>query len=321
MNHTTYRDPIDQQSKLPFNGFEFVSNIDGAKFPVINGIPRFLPDYIQNYSENFGKQWNQYRKLQLDSYTKKPLTEDRLKECLPVPLEELNGKRVLEVGSGAGRFTEVLLKYGAIVDSLDFSEAVEANKKNNESNSLTLCQASVYNLPFESMSYDFVICLGVLQHTPNPEKSIDKLWEMAKSGGFIVIDHYRFKWKSLPPPIGGFGNIFRLIVLRLPPKLQMKVCDLAVRFYFPIHWFFKDSKIIQHVLFRISPVRFYYPWLGLDTKEDYFWWAMLDTHDGSTDTYHHRRSVKQITNKLSLLNPNSFFVDKGGNGVIGWAKK
>ena len=91
MNHTTYRDPIDQQSKLLFNGFEFVSNIDGAKFPVINGIPRFLPDYIQNYSENFGKQWNQYRKLQLDSYTKKPLTEDRLKECLPVPLEELNG--------------------------------------------------------------------------------------------------------------------------------------------------------------------------------------------------------------------------------------
>ena len=48
---------------------------------------------------------------------------------------------------------------------------------------------------------------------------------------------------------------------------------------------------------------------------------MLDTHDGSTDTYHHTRSVKQITNKLSLLNPNSFFVDKGGNGVIAWAKK
>lgn len=321
MNHTVYRDPIDQQSKLLFNGSEFVSNIDGAKYPVINGIPRFLPDYIQNYSENFGKQWNQYRKLQLDSYTKKPLTEDRLKECLPVPLGELNGKRVLEVGSGAGRFTEVLLKYGAIVDSLDFSEAVEANKKNNESNFLTLCQASVHNLPFESMSYDFVICLGVLQHTPNPEKSIDKLWEMAKPGGFIVIDHYRFKWKSLPPPIGGFGNIFRLIVFRIPSKLQMKVCGSVVRFYFPIHWFFKDSKIMQHLLFRISPVRFYYPWLGLDTKEDYFWWAMLDTHDGSTDTYHHTRSVKQIMNKLSLLNPNSFFVDKGGNGVIAWAKK
>ena len=61
MNHTAYRDPIDQQSKLLFNGSEFVSNIDGAKYPVINGIPRFLPDYIQNYSENFEVPGNQSR--------------------------------------------------------------------------------------------------------------------------------------------------------------------------------------------------------------------------------------------------------------------
>jgi 2-polyprenyl-3-methyl-5-hydroxy-6-metoxy-1,4-benzoquinol methylase len=93
-----------------------------------------------------------------------------------------------------------LLKYGAIVDSFDFSEAVEANFKNNSSENLTLCQASVYNIPFRKLSYDFVICLGVLQHTPNPEASIEKLWEMAKRSGYIIIDHYRFKWKSLPPP-------------------------------------------------------------------------------------------------------------------------
>ena len=101
----------------------------------------------------------------------------------------------------------------------------------------------------------------------------------------------------------------------------MRACDYAVRFYFPIHWFFRNSKLIQHLLFRISPVRFYYPWLGLDTKEDYFWWAMLDTHDGSTDVYHHTRSVKQISTKISSLNPQSSFVEKGGNGVIAWSQK
>jgi 2-polyprenyl-3-methyl-5-hydroxy-6-metoxy-1,4-benzoquinol methylase len=321
MNYQSFRDPLDQKTPLLFNGNEFESTINGAIYPILNDIPRFIPEFTKNYAGNFGKQWNQYRKLQLDSYTKKPLTENRLKECFPVPLEELKGKRILEVGSGAGRFTEILISYGAIIDSFDFSEAVEANLKNNFSESLSLCQASVYNIPFEKSSYDFVICLGVLQHTPSPETSIEKLWEMTKPGGYIVIDHYRFKWKSLPPPIGGFGNVFRLVVLMLPEKSQMKICDLTVRFFFPIHWLFRNSKLLQHVLFRISPVRFYYPWLGLETKNDYFWWAMLDTHDGSTDKYHHKRSVKQISVKIASLDPESYWAVKGGNGVIAWAKK
>ena len=68
-------------------------------------------------------------------------------------------------------------------------------------------------------------------------------------------------------------------------------------------------------------MRFYYPWLGLDTKEEYFWWAMLDTHDGSTDRYHFTRSVKQIRKKISSLEPHSSHTEKGGNGVIAWARK
>jgi SAM-dependent methyltransferase len=39
----------------------------------------------------------------------------------------LAGKHVLEAGCGAGRFTEVLLKAGAYVTSIDLSSAVEAN--------------------------------------------------------------------------------------------------------------------------------------------------------------------------------------------------
>jgi len=41
------------------------------------------------------------------------------------------GERVLEVGSGAGRFTEVILKTGARVYSFDLSDAVLANYANN----------------------------------------------------------------------------------------------------------------------------------------------------------------------------------------------
>ena len=108
-------------------------------------------------------------------------------------LDEANSrieKFILEAGSGAGRFTEILLKYGGIVHSFDYSMAVEANAKNNSGNDkLTLIQADIRNIPFEKETYDYVICLGVLQHTPDPNESIRSLWDMLKPGGKLVIDH------------------------------------------------------------------------------------------------------------------------------------
>jgi len=45
-----------------------------------------------------------------------------------------------------------------------------------------------------------------------------------------------------------------------------------------------------------------YPQLGLRDKEMYYEWALLDTHDGTTDFYKHHRSVKKIK-KLSGRTP------------------
>ena len=78
---------------------------------------------------------------------------------------------VLEVGSGAGRFTEILLKHGAIVHSIDYSNAVDANAINNgHHENLTLVQADIRRIPFPKAIYDYVVCLGVIQHTPNSEE-------------------------------------------------------------------------------------------------------------------------------------------------------
>jgi 2-polyprenyl-3-methyl-5-hydroxy-6-metoxy-1,4-benzoquinol methylase len=105
-------------------------------------------------------------------------------------LANLKDKKVLEAGSGAGRFTEILLKYDAVVDSFDYSTAVEANAKNNGYHKrLVLVQADIRKMPFPKESYDYVLCLGVLQHTPNPEESIQCLWDMVRPGGALVVDH------------------------------------------------------------------------------------------------------------------------------------
>ena len=59
------------------------------------------------------------------------MSEDKFRAALPMALESIKGLKIIEAGSGAGRFTEVLLKYGAIVYSFDLSNAVCANFANN----------------------------------------------------------------------------------------------------------------------------------------------------------------------------------------------
>jgi SAM-dependent methyltransferase len=45
-------------------------------------------------------------------------------------------------------------------------------------------------MPFEKGQFDKVICIGVLQHTPDFEQSVKALVEMAKPGAEVIVDFY-----------------------------------------------------------------------------------------------------------------------------------
>lgn len=311
----------------PANGGRLVAEGDsmnsecGHSYPIVRGIPRFVD--TENYSEGFGAQWNMFPKTQLDSFTGLDLSEARLERCLRQNLTNLKGKKVLEAGSGAGRFTEILLKYGALLHSFDYSNAVEANAKNNgDHENLVLVQADIRKIPFAKANYDYVICLGVLQHTPNPEESIKCLWEMVSPGGALVIDHYPWKWRVvLPPPFGGSEVIYRQLILRLPKNIRFKFVKAVTDFFFPWHWRFRDSLFMQRILRRISPVHFYYPDLKLRDRQMHYEWSLLDTHDATTDFYKHRRRPDQIRNFLKDMGATDIVVEIGGNGIEAFCRR
>jgi 2-polyprenyl-3-methyl-5-hydroxy-6-metoxy-1,4-benzoquinol methylase len=308
-------------SALLIKGSELFSSESKTSYKLVGGIARFVEG--ENYASNFGRQWLRFSKTQLDSHNKFTISEDRLKRCLGGDLAILNGKVVLEAGSGAGRFTEILLKHGAIVDTFDYSSAIEANKDNHGAvPNLRYAQADINHMPYPLNSYDFVICLGVVQHTKSPLNTIRELFKRLKPhSGLLVIDHYKLKIKSLPPPIGGAGNLYRLIILLMPKRWAMPISDALVRFFFPLHWFLRNSYIAQQILLRVSPVRFYYPWLGLRGKQEYFEWALLDTHDGSTDRYKHFATESKIKSFLIDIGGAEIKVWSGGNGVEAVCKK
>lgn len=176
-------------------------------------------------------------------------------------------------------------------------------------------------IPFPRASYDVVVCLGVLQHTPDREQSIRCLWEMVKPGGALVIDHYRRKLRNyLAPPIGVAGMVYRWVVLRLPAERRFPVVKRIVDFWFPILWRFRDSRLARFGIARLSPIVMYYPHFGLRDEAMYYEWMLLDTHDALTDACKHRRTVGEMRRFLQTLCPAPV-VTAGGNGVEAFCRK
>ena len=203
--------------------------------------------------------------------------------------------------------------------SIDLSSAVEANSLNFPQNkNHRIIQSDIMELPFQTMQYDIVICLGVIQHTPNPEKTIKKLYEQTKLGGDLVIDHYTLDFSRLTKIT---SHILRPIVKRLSSKNRINVIKILVNFFFPLHKLIRRFHILQKILSRISPIITYfhvYPELSDKLQKE---WSMLDTHDGLTDWYKHYRSLKQIRLALEVIGAKKIIVWKGGNGIEARCKK
>jgi SAM-dependent methyltransferase len=313
---------IDPQSEAPLHCDATACTApDGTRYPVVDGIPRFVGS--ENYAGAFGEQWQRFPRTQLDSATGIPLSATRLQRCLRAQLDSLSGQLVLEAGSGAGRFTELLLAHGATVDSFDFSAAVVANAANNGGHPrLCLAQADIRKMPFPRDTYDSVICLGVIQHTPDPEESIRALWSRVRPGGRLIFDHYRRKLRNyLPPPLGVAGLVYRWYFLRVPKERRYDAVKRVFDAWFPWVWRFRDSKLMQLVLSRLTPIVNYYPHFGLRDRQMYYEWMLLDTHDAMTDVYKHRRTAAQIRRFLTELGAEEIEVSLGGNGVEASCRK
>lgn len=287
----------------------------GCIFSIENGIPRFTGD---EYSTAFGYQWGQFAKTQFDSTTTLPITLNRLREALgPELWSKLPNSSVLEVGCGAGRFTEVFLGEGAEVFSTDLSRAIDTNVLNFPiSEKHFAVQADLRRLPIQAESFDIVCCLGVLQHTPNPEASINALIRYVKPGGWLIIDHYA---RSITWYLRS-AWLFRIVLKRLPPEVSMRVVRKLYLFSSP---FFSRSRnpVYRKILLAIFPIVYFdleIPTLSPELKTE---WGILDTYDSLTDWYKHRRNVQEIRRYLmdgKLLNVESTI---GGNGVLGKGQK
>ncbi len=261
-------------------------------------------------ASSFGFQWQRYNKIQIDSLNKTKISEQHLKQMLGKQLNHLKDKVVLEVGSGAGRYTDVLRKYAKHVITVDASDAIFANVCLGAKNVLAV-QSDLFSIPVRRENIDIVFCRGVIQHTNDPKLAIRTLKEYAKKGGVIIFDVYPKNWQSY---------FYTKYYLRpFTKRIDKKKAAMFLEKNIPkLLWFkakifnklFPNIRFIRDIPDVLIPIADYTRRLPGLTWEQYVSWCVLDTFDMYTPEYDTPLSFNEIITAASSKDTKIAYADK-----------
>jgi 2-polyprenyl-3-methyl-5-hydroxy-6-metoxy-1,4-benzoquinol methylase len=283
---------------------------DGAhRYAIRDFVPRFVPE--SNYADNFGMQWNKFSRTQLDSHSGHPISAQRFWHATGWTPSDLSGRRVLDVGCGAGRFAEVALSSGGGVVALDYSNAVNACYANlGQHENLLVVQGDIYALPFAKGAFDFVYSLGVLQHTPDVGRAFAALPPMVRPGGAFCVDFYERSWKSALLP----KYWLRPVTKRVPKSRLFELLEVLVPKLLPLSRAMGKVPKIGGQLKRLVPVANYAGELPLDDRQQ-LEWSLLDTFDWLSPAYDQPQTAATVRAWLERAGMQHIEVLKAGHLV------
>jgi len=244
------------------------------------------------YADSFSEQWIKFKNTQLDT---SQLDESKVRFTSEISdLKGLEGKTILEVGSGAGRFINLLATEAkpALLVGIDPSEAVYSSFDSvvNKSVNFLIVRCSVYNLPFKCI-FDFSYSIGVLHHTPDPFLSFKKIGQVTKVGGKVALSLYENNLFERPNRTNlkvvfiellwalNFVRVefFRLFTTKVPYRVMFFYC----KFFVPMLHYINKVPVIRYL-------RYLFPstcYRNLPVE-----WSMVDTMDTySTEIVHQYR--------------------------------
>ncbi|OGV72779.1 MAG: hypothetical protein A3K19_28280 [Lentisphaerae bacterium RIFOXYB12_FULL_65_16] len=313
---TDYRletgEEVTQDGETAVKSGRLVPLKNGCPVPIRDFIPRFAAN--AEYVRSFSFQWDRFDATQLDSCTGRQDSWDDLFKWTNWTPDLLEGKTVLEAGSGPGRYTEVLLKAGAEVVSFDLSDAVDANYRRHNHQRLFLLQADIHDLPLRRDSFDFVFCFGVLQHTPNPGAAFASLLTYLKPGGRFSMDVYAKR--RLPAPWYFPKYAWRPLTTRMNRDLLLSILRFYIPLWLPVDTLLKRIPFFGFYLTGILPIPcFNHVGKGWDYRKRVEW-GLLDTFDALATRYDFPQTLTDVEGWCQSPAVATAEVLPGRNGIV-----
>lgn len=96
------------------------------------------------------------------------------------------GEKLLDIGCGTGWLLKAASKKGLFTCGIDVSaEAIKLSRKNSPVSVVEL--ASVTKIPFPSETFDYITCIGVLEHFTDMEKAFIEMKRVAKKSAMFCL--------------------------------------------------------------------------------------------------------------------------------------
>lgn len=246
-------------------------------FKIVNYIPRFVDS--DEYTDNFSFEWDKHRQTQFDSISGVDESERMFKQKTGFELSQLKDKLVLDVGCGAGRFIDVVEKYGGTVIGIDLSYSVDVAFKNlGFKDNVHIIQANVFHLPFRREVFDYIFSIGVLHHTPNTRLAFECLPRLLKKDGEIAIWVYSNEGFSMKL-INTVSSFYRLLTTRLPKQFVYWFSYIAIPLYYP-----KRLKFLRPIFELLLPT----------SSHNVIAWRILDTFDWYSPKYQWKHTYNEV---------------------------
>lgn len=205
----------------------------------------------------FGFQWVNFSQMSCD------FRENFLNYINPVTPDFFKGKLGLDAGCGFGRHIYNAALFGAKMVGMDFSNAIESSRRNTRMlKDVYLVKGDIYNPPLTENAFDFVYCIGVLHHLPDPEKGFCSLLRLVKNDGSIFIWVYSDSRKL----INKLLECVRIFTTRMPLALLKIICFILAMLDYLVICFFKLfsktgflNKFLNRITFRRVKIYMRYP--------------------------------------------------------------
>jgi 2-polyprenyl-3-methyl-5-hydroxy-6-metoxy-1,4-benzoquinol methylase len=263
-------------------------------------------DQAAHYTATFGLQWKKYRDVQIDRLNGTRGSYNHLQTSTQGDLSIFAGATCLEIGSGAGRFTDYLVDLCETVITIEPSQALTVNAALGAPN-LVAAHADLFHIPIRREKIDVVFCRGVTQHTSDTKAAIRRLFDYVRPGGAVLFDVYPLRWytpfvtkywlrpflRHIKPPR------FMELAERWVPKL-LRIKTKYVNRSLP------DNLFGRNLANQIIPIADFTQSKSVMTDEQRVLWSILDTVDMYTPRYDSPLTFRSI---LKTLN------DVGARGV------
>lgn len=183
-------------------------------------------------------------------------------------LEIQPGRSLLDVACGKGEFLYSCISKGLKLSGIDISQVAIQQAKNILPSDVVLTCGNAENLPYNDESFDYVTCLGSLEHFLDPEKGIREIARVLKRGGralfflpnLYFVGHIYLAWRHGIEPSEADQQFSENFKTRLGWQNMIERNGLKVISIHKFNKIYKSKKVGRIIFILYSYVfRFFIP--------------------------------------------------------------